>query len=152
VSRAHRMSTLVSAVGVAISAYLLGIRLIGIPAICGPALGPFGGCAKVEASAWSSIGPIPVAAIGVVGSALLLVATLLHARHRSEGVLALWLFAALAGAAVELGLIAIQAFVIGAWCVWCLLYGSTVLLGAVAVLSVVRSYARETRDPSLPPH
>jgi uncharacterized membrane protein len=152
VSRAHRMSTLVSAVGVAISAYLLGIRLIGIPAICGPALGPFGGCAKVEASAWSSIGPIPVAAIGVVGSALLLVATLLHARHRSEGVLALWLFAALAGAAVELGLIAIQAFVIGAWCVWCLLYGSTVLLGAVAVLSVVRSYARETRDPSRPPH
>lgn len=151
-SRAHRMSTLVSAVGVAISAYLLGIRLIGIPAICGPALGPFGGCAKVEASAWSSIGPIPVAAIGVVGSALLLVATLLHARHRSEGVLALWLFAALAGAAVELGLIAIQAFVIGAWCVWCLLYGSTVLLGAVAVLSVVRSYARETRDPSRPPH
>ena len=151
-SRAHRMSTLVSAVGVAISAYLLGIRLIGIPAICGPALGPFGGCAKVEASAWSSIGPIPVAAIGVVGSALLLVATLLHARHRSEGVLALWLFAALAGAAVDLGLIAIQAFVIGAWCVWCLLYGSTVLLGAVAVLSVVRSYARETRDPARPPH
>ena len=150
-SRAHRISAVAAAVGIAISTYLLGIRLIGIPAICGPALGPFGGCAKVEASAWSSIGPIPVAAIGVVGSAVLLVATLVHARHRSDGVLALWLFAALAGAAVELGLIAIQAFVIGAWCVWCLLYGSTVLVGAATVLSVVRSYARETRDRSHSP-
>ena len=57
-SRAHRISALASAVGVAISVYLLSIRLIGVPAICGPALGPFGGCSKVEASAWSSIGPI----------------------------------------------------------------------------------------------
>jgi len=151
VSRAHRISALLSAAGVAISTYLLGIRLIGIPAICGPALGPFGGCAKVEASAWSSIGPIPVAAIGVAGSAAILVATIVHARNRSEGVLAFWLFAALAGAAIEAGLIAIQAFVIGAWCLWCLLYGSTVLLGAVAVISVARSFAREARDSSLPP-
>lgn len=150
-SRAHRISAFASAVGVAISVYLLSIRLIGVPAICGPALGPFGGCSKVEASAWSSIGPIPVAAIGVVGSALLLGATILHARTRREHVLALWLFAALAGAAVEIGLIAIQAFVIGAWCVWCLLYGSTVLIGAVTVISVARSYAREAHDSSLSP-
>ena len=150
-SRSHRISALVSAVGIVISAYLLSIRLIGIPAICGPALGPFGGCSKVEASAWSSIGPIPVAAIGVVGSALLLVATILHARTRREDVLAVWLFAALAGAAIEIGLIAIQAFLISAWCVWCLLYGSTVLVGAATVISVVRLYARETRDLTRPP-
>lgn len=150
-SRAHRISALASIVGVAVSTYLLGIRLAGIPAICGPALGPFGGCAKVEASAWSSIGPIPVAAIGVVGSLVLLIATIAHSRSRSESVLALWLFAALAGAAVELGLIAVQAFVISAWCVWCLLYGSTVLTGAAAVISVVRAFARESREGVRPP-
>lgn len=147
-SRAHRISAVASAAGLVISAYLLSIRLIGIPAICGPALGPFGGCSKVEASAWSSIGPIPVAAIGVIGSAVLLVATIMHARNRSEGILAVWLFAALAGAAIEVGLIAIQAFVIGAWCVWCLLYGSTVLVGAASVIRVARSYAREAHDSS----
>ncbi|MFZ9386106.1 MAG: vitamin K epoxide reductase family protein [Candidatus Limnocylindrus sp.] len=147
-SRSHRISALVSAAGLVISAYLLSIRLIGVPAICGPALGPFGGCSKVEASAWSSIGPIPVAAIGVIGSAVLLVATIMHARNRSEGTLAVWLFAALAGAAIEVGLIAIQAFVIGAWCVWCLLYGSTVLVGAASVIRVARSYAREAHDSS----
>ena len=147
-SRAHRISAVASAAGLVISAYLLSIRLIGIPAICGPALGPFGGCSKVEASAWSSIGPIPVAAIGVIGSAVLLIATIMHARNRSEGILAMWLFAALAGAAIEVGLIAIQAFVIGAWCVWCLLYGSTVLVGAASVIRVARSYAREAHDSS----
>ena len=147
-SRAHRISAVASAAGLVISAYLLSIRLIGIPAICGPALGPFGGCSKVEASSWSSIVPIPVAAIGVIGSAVLLVATIMHARNRSEGILAMWLFAALAGAAIEVGLIAIQAFVIGAWCVWCLLYGSTVLVGAASVIRVARSYAREAHDSS----
>ena len=60
----------------------------------------------------------------------------------------MWLFAALAGAAIEVGLIAIQAFVIGAWCVWCLLYGSTVLVGAASVIRVARSYAREAHDSS----
>jgi uncharacterized membrane protein len=65
-------------------------------------------------------------------------------------VLAVWLFAALAGAAIEIGLIAIQAFLISAWCLWCLLYGATVLVGAATVISVVRSYARETRDLTRP--
>jgi uncharacterized membrane protein len=86
-----------------------------------------------------------------VGSALLLVVTILHARTRREDVLAVWLFVALVGAAIEIGLIAIQAFLIGAWCLWCLLYGSTVLVGAATVISVVRSYARETRDLTRPP-
>lgn len=150
-SRAHRISALASAVGVAISVYLLSIRIIGVPAICGPALGPFSGCSKVEASAWSSIGPIPVAAIGIVGSALLLVVTIIHARTRRKDVLAVWIFAALVGAAIEIGLIAIQAVLISAWCLWCLLYGSTVLVGAATVISVVRSYERETRDLTRPP-
>ncbi|MFM8177194.1 MAG: hypothetical protein ACKN9G_05650, partial [Candidatus Limnocylindrus sp.] len=82
---------------------------------------------------------------------LLLVATIIHARTRREEVLAVWLFAALVGAAVEIGLIAIQAFLIGAWCVWCLLYGSTVLIGAATVISVVRLYAREARNLTRPP-
>lgn len=144
-SRAHRIGITVSAIGVAISTYLLSIRIAGIPAICGPALGPFGGCAKVEASVWSSIGPIPVAAIGVVGSIILLAASIAHARTKREEALAIWLFAGLAGAAVEVGLILIQALVIEAWCGWCLLYGTTVLTSAAAAISVSLAQARSTR-------
>ena len=132
--RAVRFGAVVSAIGTVIATYLLAIRYAGIPAICGPALGPFGGCAKVEASAYSSIGPIPVALVGVVGSLVLLVASVHYLRTRSTVSLNIWVLASMVGAAIELVLIAIQAFAIGAWCGWCLLYGLTVILSAAAAV------------------
>lgn len=132
--RAVRFGAVVSAIGTVIATYLLAIRYAGIPAICGPALGPFGGCAKVEASVYSSIGPIPVALVGVVGSLVLLVASVHYLRTRSTVSLNIWVLASMVGAAIELVLIAIQAFAIGAWCGWCLLYGLTVILSAAAAV------------------
>jgi len=132
--RAVRFGVVIAAIGTVIASYLLAIRFAGIPAICGPALGPFGGCAKVEASVYSSIGPVPVALVGVVGSLVLLVASVHYLRTRSTISLNIWVLAAMVGAAIELVLIAIQAFVIGAWCGWCLLYGITVILSAVAAV------------------
>jgi uncharacterized membrane protein len=132
--RAVKFGAVISAIGTVIATYLLAIRYAGIPAICGPALGPFGGCAKVEASVYSSIGPIPVALVGVVGSLVLLAASVHYLRTRSTLALNIWALAAMVGAAIELVLIAIQAFAIGAWCGWCLLYGITVILSAVAAV------------------
>lgn len=140
--RAVRFGVVVSAIGTVIATYLLAIRFAGIPAICGPALGPFGGCAKVEASAYSSIGPIPVALIGVVGSLVLLIASVHYLRTRSTISLNIWALAAMVGAAIELVLIAIQAFVIGAWCGWCLLYGLTVILSAAAAITAAAQAER----------
>ena len=142
--RAVRVGVAASAIGTLIATYLLAIRVVGIPAICGPALGPFGGCAKVEASAYSSIGPIPVALVGVVGSAVLFVASLHYLRTRSKFSLNIWALAAMVGAAVELVLIAIQAFAIGAWCGWCLLYGSTVIVSAATAIMAAAQAERET--------
>jgi len=140
--RAVRFGVAVSAIGTAIATYLLAIRFAGIPAICGPALGPFGGCAKVEASVYSSIGPIPVALVGVIGSLVLLAASLHYLRTRSTVALNIWALAAMVGAAIELVLIAIQAFVIGAWCGWCLLYGLTVILSAAAAITAAAQAER----------
>jgi len=140
--RAVRFGVAVSAIGTVIATYLLAIRFAGIPAICGPALGPFGGCAKVEASVYSSIGPIPVALVGVIGSLLLLAASLHYLRTRSTVALNIWALAAMVGAAIELVLIAIQAFVIGAWCGWCLLYGLTVILSAAAAITAAAQAER----------
>lgn len=140
--RAVRFGVAVSAIGTVIATYLLAIRFAGIPAICGPALGPFGGCAKVEASVYSSIGPIPVALVGVVGSLVLLFASLHYLRTRSTASLNIWALAAMVGAAIELVLIAIQAFVIGAWCGWCLLYGLTVILSAAAAVTAAAQAER----------
>lgn len=140
--RAVRFGVVVSAIGTVIATYLLAIRFAGIPAICGPALGPFGGCAKVEASVYSSIGPIPVALVGVIGSLILLAASLHYLRTRSTVSLNIWALAAMVGAAIELVLIAIQAFVIGAWCGWCLLYGLTVILSAAAAVTAAAQAER----------
>jgi uncharacterized membrane protein len=144
--RAARFGAIVAAIGTAIATYLLAIRYAGIPAICGPALGPFGGCAKVEASVYSSIGPIPVALIGVVGSLVLLFSSLHYLRTRSTVSLNIWVLAAVVGAAIELVLIAIQAFAIGAWCGWCLLYGLTVLLSAVAAIIAAAQAERDRAE------
>jgi uncharacterized membrane protein len=140
--RAVRFGVVISTIGTTIASYLLAIRFAGIPAICGPALGPFGGCAKVEASVYSSIGPIPVALVGVVGSLVLLAASAYYLRTRSTVALNIWVLAAVTGAAIELILIAIQAFVIGAWCGWCLLYGLTVILSAATAIIVAAQAER----------
>jgi len=145
VSRAHRIGIAVSAVGVLISAFILGEKIRIFPEVCGPAWGPFGGCKTVEASQWSSIGPIPIAAIDLVGSLVLLVAAYVHARTKREEALMIWLLTGIAGSAIEVALILIQALFIGEWCGKCLLYGATVLIGAAAAISASLAYARSTR-------
>jgi uncharacterized membrane protein len=143
--RAHRVGIVASLAGIGVSSYLLAVRVIGITLLCGPALGPFGGCAKVEASVWSSIGPIPVAAIGVAGALVLFTASLMHARQGGEQALFVWLMAGVAGSVIELGLIGVQAFVIGAWCGWCLIFGTTVFVSTAAAIKVALT---ATKDPA----
>ena len=142
-SRAHRIGILFATLGLLASTYLLAMRIAGVLPPCAPP--PFDGCGKVETSVWSSVGPIPVAAIGVIGSAVLLLASIVHARTKREGALALWLFAGLVGAAAEIGFISIQEFLIHAWCIWCLFYGTTVFICASAAISASRAFARSTR-------
>ena len=144
-SRAHRIGILLSAIGIGISAFILGEKIGFFPEVCGPAWGPFGGCKTVEASQWSSIGPIPIAAIGLVGSLFLLITAYVHARTKREEALMLWLFAGIVGSAIEIALIFIQALFIGEWCGKCLLYGATVLISAAAAISAILAYARSTR-------
>lgn len=144
-SRAHRIGILLSAIGIGISAFILGEKIGFFPEVCGPAWGPFGGCKTVEASQWSSIGPVPIAAIGLVGSLFLLITAYVHARTKREEALMLWLFAGIVGSAIEIALIFIQALFIGEWCGKCLLYGATVLISAAAAISASLTYARSTR-------
>jgi uncharacterized membrane protein len=110
--RAARFGAVVSAIGTVIATYLLAIRY----------------------AVYSSIGPIPVALIGVIGSLVLLVASVHYLRTRSTISLNIWVLAAVVGAAIEIVLVAIQAFAIGAWCGWCLMYGLTIILSAIAAI------------------
>jgi uncharacterized membrane protein len=115
----NRMAIAVLAlVGLLISAYM-GAYSFGLTGeiVCGS-----GGCSIVQDSPWARLQGIPVPALGLAGYAALLAAALaglqpaLAARRGISFVLS-------AGAVVGLGFSAyftyLEAFVIHAWCRWC---------------------------------
>jgi protein-disulfide isomerase/uncharacterized membrane protein len=99
--------------------------------ICGE--GETSGCDAVNRSRWSSVGPVPLAAIGVAFSGSMALLALLAAgagpdlRRGASGVLFLALAAALA---VDLLLLGVQAFSIKAFCKLCIV---TYVLNAAAL-------------------
>jgi uncharacterized membrane protein len=88
-------------------------------------------CDLVNRSVYSRVGPVPVAAIGLVGYAALF--ALSRARRRAAR--PLMLVAAVGGLAFCLYLTYIETYVLGVWCILCLATLATIL--AIAVLSGV---------------
>ncbi len=85
-----------------------------------------GGCETVQGSAWSTLPPggagVPVALIGVVGYAVLLLLALVAFQRERIGPVAvppLLLLVASGGLVFSLYLTFLQLFVIGAICFWC---------------------------------
>jgi len=95
-------------------------------------------CDLVNRSVYSHIGPVPVAAIGLLGYAALFALS----RVRRRGATVLMLLGALAGLAFALYLTYIEAYVLGVWCILCL--GSLAVIAAITVLSGV-TLAKNTR-------
>ena len=104
-------------------------------------LGDAFNCDLVNRSVYSHIGPVPVAAIGLVGYAALFALS----RLRQRGPRVLMLLAALAGLAFALYLTYIEAYVLGVWCILCL--GSLAAILGITVLSAfaVRASAPQPR-------
>lgn len=93
-------------------------------------------CDLVNRSVYSRVGPVPVAAIGLVGYGVLF--GLSRARRRATS--ALMLAGAVVGLAFSLYLTYVEAYVLGVWCVLCLGSLATVVgITALAVVAVKRS-------------
>jgi len=90
-------------------------------------------CDIVNRSEYSSIMGIPVAAIGVVGYAVLFVLATFW-KSRTETPIRL-LVAAIAGLAFALYLTYIEAYVLTTWCILCLI--SLLLIFLISVLAVI---------------
>jgi serine/threonine-protein kinase len=114
-----------------------------VDGLCGE--GEQSGCAVVARSAWSRVGGIPVAALGLLfylslalGSGLALIGP-----PELRAPAARWAFlGTAAAAAVDLGLLAIQAFAIRAFCALCV-WTYAVTLGALVLLWPFRRRAAE---------
>lgn len=121
-----------AACGLAVSVYLWMGKRGDAPLICGFS----GGCVTVNASPYSEILGVPVAALGtLMYLSLLGIATglLVTKEPRLLSYLQLTGFAiALAGSFFSLYLTAIEAFVLRAYCMWCLI--SWGLITAITVI------------------
>lgn len=107
-----------SLVGVFVALYL-ALHRVGV--IGSLACGVDGGCATVQSSTWATFLGIPVPFIGVAGYLVLFgvsMAAIGRGRaHRATAAILLAL--ATVAFAFSMYLTAIEAFVLGAWCRWC---------------------------------
>ena len=88
-------------------------------------------CDLVNRSVYSRVGPVPVAAIGLIGFAVLF--ALSRAPRRAARTVLL--LAALVGLAFCLYLTYIEAYVLGVWCILCL--GTLATISGITLLSGV---------------
>ena len=126
----HRLRAAIAALalsGVAVTSYLVYSRYSGMRLVCST-----GGCETVQSSSYAELLGLPVAALGLAGFVVLLVAALTRgelARLVNATVaLAAFLFAAY--------LLAVQLVVLDAICQWCV--ATDVLTTALAALALVR--------------
>jgi uncharacterized membrane protein len=120
------------AFGLVVASYLSVVELGGGVPVCGP----IAGCEEVAKSQYAWIGPIPVAVFGVGLSVILLIAALGWWRTGDRRLLAVHYGLSLVGATFEAYFMFLQVFVIEAVCIWCAMYGVSLILRFVIALIV----------------
>jgi len=119
-------------IGLAIAGYLSVVELGGGVPYCGP----LKGCETVAASEYAQIGPFPVAVYGVVLSLILLTLALAWVRTDNPALLDVHYGLSLVGVIFEVYFLALQVFVIHAVCIWCTLYGVSLILRFAVAMTI----------------
>ena len=119
----------VTAVGLGVAGYLTVVHYDGGSPVCAIAHG----CATVQQSEYASLAGVPVALLGVLGYAAILVGLLID----SEPARLATAFLALAGAGFSAWLTYVEVFTLEAICSWCV--ASAVCMTALAALSTARA-------------
>ena len=100
-------------------------------------------CDLVNRSVYSRVGPVPVAAIGLIGYAALFVLSRMSRRVAA----ALMVVAAVVGLTFSLYLTYIEAYVLGVWCVLCLGSLATIVgITALSAIALLKTPAIETQE------
>jgi uncharacterized membrane protein len=126
-------AVVVALVGVGVASYLTYVHYRPSALICTGG----GGCETVQESSYAELAGIPIALLGLLayaGVLALLAWDTPAARTMTAAI-------ALGAAGFAIYLVTLQAFVIDAWCVWCLA-NDVVVVPLLAVLVVWRLLAR----------
>lgn len=119
----------VALAGLAVAGYLTYVHYRPEALVCTAS----GGCEVVQQSEYATLAGVPVALLGLLAYAAVLGLTIVDTPLTRTITAAI----ALSAAGFAAYLIALQAFVIDAWCIWCLV-NDLVIVPALAVLSVWR--------------
>jgi uncharacterized membrane protein len=119
--------TVLAVGGLAVAAYLAVTKLTGGAPVCGP----LQGCETVASSEYSEVLGVPVAVYGVAFSIVLVALTAAWWRRADRRALLGAYGLGLLGSLVVVGLTYLELFVIHAICVYCVVYGVTVVAGFV---------------------
>jgi uncharacterized membrane protein len=119
----------VAVAGLAVASYLTYVHYRPAALVCTGG----GGCETVQESDYATLVGVPVALLGALAYAAVLGLTAVDTQLTRT----LTAVIALAALGFAVYLVALQAFVIDAWCMWCLA-NDLLLVPLLAVLSVVR--------------
>jgi uncharacterized membrane protein len=119
----------VAAAGVAVAGYLTWAHYGSGSVVCPVG----GGCETVQESEYAEIAGVPVAVLGLIGYVVLLALIVWDAPLARLAAATL----TLVGLLFSIYLLVVQAFVIEAFCVWCLA-NDVVIAPALAVLTALR--------------
>jgi uncharacterized membrane protein len=127
--RRLRVAAIVLAlIGLGIASYLTYVHYDGIHPVCG--LG--GDCVKVQSSEWSKLAGIPVAVLGLIGYAVILVSLFIP----GEEALIAGALTALVGFGFSAYLTYRELFTIDAICPWCV--ASAIVMTLLAIVTTTR--------------
>ena len=127
----RRASAVVALIGLGIATYLTIVHYAGAAPACAIAHG----CEVVQSSAYAKLAGIPVALLGLLGYAAILV-TLLRDDETARTATALL---ALGGAGFSAWLTYVEVARLDAICIWCV--GSAICMALLAGLSVARLFS-----------
>ncbi len=131
---------LVAVAGAAVAGYLTYVHYQPDALIC-----TSGGCEQVQESSYATILGVPVAVLGLVAYLAVLALTAVDTPTARALTVAL----ALGALAFAAYLVAVQAFAIEAWCVWCLV-NDLLLVPLLALFSVWRLLATSSAPDAEP--
>lgn len=140
------ISAMLALAGVVIAAYMF---LYTIGAIASVACGVGGSCETVQASPWATFLGLPVPLIGLVGYGLILavaVAGVQPALAEDPRIAAGLFGLSLVAFLFSIYLSAVEAFLIGAWCRWCIASAVVATLLFVASLPELRRLRMRSRE------
>ena len=123
---------LLDVIGLAIAGYLSVVELGGGVPYCGA----LHGCETVALSEYARIAGIPVAVYGVGLSVLLLTLAIAWIRSDKPALLDVHYGLSLIGVIFEIYFLSLQVFVIKAVCIWCTLYGLSLIARFLVAMTI----------------